>query len=111
MVSPYHSEQIEAITMVVDHIDSRSAWERQKIEAMVSDYLVFRREVEKFLTLHFGDICTQTCYRSQLSACCSREGIITFFADVVVNQLASEPSDIEQLLAALTKPNDGYHLW
>ena len=43
-----------------------------------------------------------------MSACCSREGIITFFADIVINLLVSDSSDFDKFLAVLSKPNDGF---
>ena len=107
-MNSYHREQIDALTLVKRYIDNLPASERQALTATVADYLGFRREVDDFLTTHFSDICTQTCYQSQLSACCSREGIITFFADVVVNFLVSELPDIDNLLAVLARPNDGF---
>ena len=107
-MNPYHQEQIDALTMVRRCLDNLPASERQLLTATLADYLGFREAVDDFLTSHFNDVCTQTCYRSRLSACCSREGIITFFADVVVNHLVSERSDVDKLLAVLKKPNDGF---
>ncbi|UCF95297.1 MAG: hypothetical protein JSW39_14480, partial [Desulfobacterales bacterium] len=51
--------------------------------------------------------CSHKCYRSRLSACCSRDGIITFFADVVVNTLLSTSDEIGVLLAGLNRSHDG----
>ena len=107
-MNPYNKEQIDALMMVKRYFDSLPVSERQILTATLADYLGFREEVDEFLARHFNDVCTQTCYRSRLSACCSREGIITFFADVVVNRLVSERSDIDKLLAVLNKPNDGF---
>jgi len=94
--------------MVKRHLEHLPASELQALKASVADYLTFRREVDDFLVHHFGEICTQTCYQSRMSACCSREGIITFFADVVVNLLVSAQADGDKLLAVLSKPNDGF---
>ena len=47
---------------------------------------------------------TDTCYQSRLSACCTREGIITFFADVVINALQSSASEMQALQERLTFP-------
>lgn len=108
MMNSYHKEQIDALKMVNGCLDSLSTSNRRQLEDSVADYLVFRRKVDRFLDAHFSNICTQTCYLSRLSACCSREGIITFFADVVVNQLVSAPSERDKLLAVLKKPNEGF---
>jgi len=64
--------------------------------------------VDAFLGEHFENICTQKCYQSKISACCSREGIITFFADVVVNVLVSNETEIKALARVLERPNDGF---
>jgi hypothetical protein len=107
-MNSYHKEQIDALMMVKHHLDDLPASELQRLNLSVTDYLAFRREVDDFLTTHLSDICTQTCYQSRISACCSREGIVTFFADVVVHLLVSARSDFDQLQAVLCKPNDGF---
>jgi len=107
-MNSYHKEQIDALTMVERQLAKPAGAERQALTASVADYLMFRLEVDEFLTAYFSDICTQTCYQSRLSACCSREGIITFFADIVVNLLVSERSGFDNLLEVLNKPNDGF---
>ncbi len=89
-MNSYHKEQSDALEMVQRYLAGISVLERKKLEAEVSDYLLFRDEVGSFLSTHFSGICTQKCYKSRLSACCTREGIITFFADVVVNALMSQ---------------------
>jgi len=107
-MNSYHKEQIDALIMVKRHLDNLPASEHQALRASVADYLMFRREIDDFLVKHFSEICTQTCYQSRMSACCSREGIITFFADIVVNVLVSAQADIDHLQAVLSKPNDGF---
>ena len=82
--------------------------ERQKLLAEVADYLAFRTQVDKFLSTHFRGVCTQTCFQNRLSACCSREGIVTFFADIVVNVLVSKPEEIENLISILHQSNTGF---
>jgi len=79
-----------------------------ELQSDVADYLKFREEAASFLSAHFSEVCTQKCYQSRLSACCSREGIITFFADVVVNALISEDNNMDLLLEVLKKPNIGF---
>ena len=107
-MNPYHQEQIDALSMVKRRIDDLPVFEREKLIASLTKYLGFRQEVDEFLAEHFSEICTRTCYQSRMSACCSREGIITFFADIVVNLLVSAQSDFDKLLAVLSKPNDGF---
>ena len=104
----YQKEQYDALLMVKKHLASISAPERLKLSNSLTDYLLFRHKVNTFLTDHFSQICTQRCYESKLSACCSREGIITFFADVVINILASEKKEVEALFTILQKPINGF---
>lgn len=94
--------------MVHQYLVSLSFSERDKLEGAVADYLSFRNDADFFLSENFGNVCTQKCYQSRLSACCSREGIITFFADVVVNALASQKREIESILTALQISNNGF---
>lgn len=107
-MNEYQSEQFETFDMVYKLISALSAQEKDRLNAMISDYLAFRKKTTEFLDVHFGEICTEKCYQSRLSACCSREGIITFFADIIINVLVSAEEDIEILLNILKLPNEGY---
>jgi hypothetical protein len=106
-MNPYHQEQIEAFAMVHKHLKN-NPFQRQELLSLVADYLAFRTGVDRFLSTRFSKICTRTCYQNRLSACCSREGIVTFFADIVINVLASELLEIEDLIAILSEPNTGF---
>ena len=104
-MSDYNREQENAFAVVRRHLKDiemplRNGPLRDSLEA----YLFFRRRVDRFLQEHFTSICGEACYRSRLSACCTKEGIITFFADVVVNALVSSPDEIEEILAVLQNP-------
>jgi hypothetical protein len=104
----YQEEQLEALLMVVEHIGTPESRIRRELQDMIAGYLSFCSEADAFLSENFSDICNEKCYRSDLSACCSREGIITFFADVVVNLLVSSPAEIQSLRAVLEKENRGF---
>ena len=108
MINSYHQEQIETLNMVYCHLKTISVQEKQRLLSQISDYLVFRDAVDEFLHEHFKNICTQKCYQSKVSACCSREGIITFFGDVVVNVLVSNETEIKELARVLKKRNNGF---
>ncbi|RPH51063.1 MAG: hypothetical protein EHM85_08030 [Desulfobacteraceae bacterium] len=103
----YHEEQLEALLMVAEHLGPQGSGVRRELGDMTAGYVSFRSEVDNFLSENFSDICNDKCYRSNLSACCSREGIITFFADVAINLLVSGPGDIAALRAVLEKENRG----
>jgi len=107
-MSGYQFEQLEALSVVRMHLKTLPRGEKDKLRLMTADYLEFRRRVDRFLETYFGSVCDQTCYQSRLSACCSREGIITFFADVVINQLFSEEAQIDDLAHALRNENDTF---
>jgi len=104
----YQKEQAEALKMVDCHIRTISVQERQRLLSQISDYLLFRDTVDAFLSDHFKNMCTHKCYQSKISACCSRESIITFFGDVVVNVLVSDETEIKALAMKLKSPNDGF---
>jgi len=106
-MNEYQEEQLQALEMVRNHLAGFSDNGQNNLRALVSDYLSFRREMACFLEKHFSHVCTRTCYQSNLSACCTREGIITFFADVVVNVLSSSADEIEKLHVGLKKPHEG----
>jgi len=101
MNSSYQLEQLETLEAVHRRISELTSTEQKRLGEECSDYLVFRDDVDQFLSQNFSNICTKSCYVNRRSACCSREGIITFFADVVVNALFSEPGAIEFLLTRL----------
>ena len=107
-MNSYQKEQSDALYMVRRCLATISSTERQKLKSDVAGYLSFREEVGSFLSTHFSGVCTQKCYKSRLSACCTREGIITFFADVVINALISQDREIDLLLTVLKKPNNGF---
>jgi len=107
-MNSYQQEQAESLAMVQRCLTTLSASERQALEVKISDYLLFRNEVDTFLSDHFSNLCTKKCYQNKLSACCSREGIITFFGDMVVNTLLSCNKEIDALVEVLQKPNTGF---
>lgn len=107
-MNDYQKEQTQAFSVVRKHLDSLPSSEREKLKEMTNDYLSFREETEAFLSEHFAALCTRECYQSRLSACCSQEGIITFFADTVINALFSRDHEIDRLLTVLGQENKGF---
>lgn len=107
-MSSYQKEQLDTLNLVCRHLERIPDREKMRLLLKISDYRMFRNRVDSFLDQHFKSVCTLKCYQSNVSACCSREGIITFFADVVVNVLVSEESEIKALANALVKPNTGF---
>jgi hypothetical protein len=107
-MNDYQREQLETLIEVHRRCRNLPLPEKKKLDGMMADYLSFRAETASFLSEHFSNICTRNCYENEISACCSREGIITFFADVAVNVLNSRDKEIEAMAAALQKANTGF---
>ena len=106
-MNSYQKEHLDAYTMVQRHVDTLKKEDKEKLRQLSVSYLSFRSDVARFLSDHFSRTCHLKCYQNQLSACCTREGIIAFFADVVVNTMSSSKKEIDRLKAALMKPNEG----
>jgi hypothetical protein len=106
-MNSYNQEQYDTLDMVRRYVDGLAKEEKTELVASLDDYLRFRHSVDDFLQTHFGSVCHQACYQSRLSACCSREGIVTFFADGVINVLLSTPQEIDRLAAALRSGDNG----
>ncbi|MCF8051606.1 MAG: hypothetical protein K9L59_10250 [Desulfobacterales bacterium] len=94
-MTSYNREQLEALRMVRRQLASMGEEGLAALRKRIDRYLAFRNDLEEFLRVRFGDICNEKCFCSRLSACCTREGIIVFFADVVVNALASSPQQLD----------------
>jgi len=107
-MNPYQNEQIDALQMVRRYLESLSSVELQQLKGEAADYLDFRRKVQSFLCDNFSAVCNSTCFHNRRSACCSREGIITFFTDMVVNALAADAESLDRLEAVLKTENEGY---
>jgi len=106
-MSSYNQEQYDALVMVRRYLAGLGEVEKVELVASLDDYLRFRQSVDDFQQAHFGSVCHQACYQSRLSACCSREGIVTFFADVVINVLLSTPQEIDRLAETLRQGDNG----
>jgi len=100
-LSEYNAEQLQTINEVLACLGGLSPGVRNALERSIADYLAFRRDVDRFLDTHFSAICSYRCYQSGKSVCCGREGITTFFADIVVNLLVSSTEEIQSLKQAL----------
>ena len=107
-MSSYQQEQIDALEMVLEHLQSLSEEDQRALADLTAEYLMFRKNVDAFLSAHLSDICTLRCYKNRLSACCSKEGIITFFADVVINAMLSSQEEIRLLARVLEEENSEF---
>ena len=107
-MTDYQKEQLDTLKIVLRHLSTLSDAKIALLKEQVADYLAFRKSVDVFLQKHFSDLCTRTCFESELSACCSKDGIITFFADIVINSLYASTEDIDRLISRLQNPHTGF---
>jgi hypothetical protein len=104
IMNEYQQEQWSALRQIADTIASIEAFAGEALRGEIRDYLQFREQLEVFLNQHFGRFCTQACFERQVSACCSKDGIITFWADHVINLYCSDNLQIEVLSSAIHRP-------
>jgi hypothetical protein len=107
-MNDYQKEQFISFAMVQKYLTGLEDSKRRALKKSVRDYLAFRSDVDAFLSTHFSRPCSRRCYLSRQSACCSREGIITFFADIVIDVLVSDKNEIDGLMEILKRPNNGF---
>ena len=104
MTNDYQREQLEALDQITVKIGSIQSIHSGNLCRDIRSYQLFRQQLESFQSQHFGRYCTQTCFENRTSACCSKDGIITFWADVVINVYHSSDNQIKELRAAIQKP-------
>jgi len=107
-MNSYQAEQFETLRMIRRHLSGMSTAKIDHLRAKTGDYLAYRRRMAQFLSAHFQDICTRECFSSRRSACCAKDSIITFFADVLINALLSTPEALDRLERRLQTPNQGH---
>ncbi len=100
-MSTYRQEQLDSQDMVMRYLEQASEAKRLDLKRLCTDYRGFRETIRLFQDQHLRAICTQACFQDQKSACCNKDGIITFFADLVINALFAPPQGLADLVAAL----------
>jgi hypothetical protein len=103
-MNSYQIEQLDALQMVQAQLAKLSTAEIADLRSQVNDYLLFRSHVASFSQKHFEAICTRNCFQSELSACCSKDGIIVFFADIVINALVSGKAELDAMAQGIRNP-------
>ena len=93
--------------MVRRYVEGLAPDARARLRRRLRSYLGFREEVARFHQAHLATVCSEKCFSTETSACCGREGIATFFADVVINVFLSSPAEIDALLLAVSEPTAG----
>ena len=105
VMNDYQTEQSDALQLVRAYLDAPPPAERAELHRLVAPYLRFREETDRFLAHHFDGLCTRRCYASGASACCAKDSIIVFFADLVVNALNAPADRLNGMAKALSAPN------
>ena len=106
-MNSYQTEQLSTFEGIRAHLPGLKGSLQLTMGDQLRAYLAFREKTDQFLAEHFSKICTSTCYRNQRSACCSKDGIITFFADMAINILHSDSAAVNLLAERLTIPHQG----
>ena len=107
-MNDYQIEQLEALRIVREGLNRLDVDSRCALDESIGEYLAFRAAVDRFQDRYFSEICTRTCFTSRTSACCSKDGIITFFADAVVNALVASKETLGTLTRVLEAPNTSH---
>ena len=107
-VNAYQKEQLEALNSVRVYFSTLTREQIGALKEKTIDYIAFRKQVDLFLNRYFDEICTENCYKNRLSACCSKDGIITFFADTVINCLFADEKQLDRMASRLLGSNEGF---
>ena len=100
-MSEYNTEQLETLRIVRQFLKSLSENETRFYKKQIEDYFLFRKKVSDFSRKNFSSICRAKCFENKLSACCTKEGIITYFADVFINAIHSDTSVLDNMESML----------
>jgi len=100
----YRDEQLQNQSIIQDFLRARGEAEIASIRNLCEAYLQFREDVARFQTRTLASYCHDACFQHQRSDCCNKDGIITFFADLVVNAVVSSPREIATLMESLQHP-------
>ena len=106
-MNDYQTEQLTAFELIRLHLPKLKKRLRKTQGPLLKAYLSFRKETDRYLDQYFDGVCSMSCYQNQHSACCSKDGIITFFADMVINILYSDEPTLDRLDRRLQSPHRG----
>ncbi len=106
-ISTYQAEHLETLQAVRRRLPLFCAKMPARIKEDLVGYKTYRHSVDEFLRENFQETCQTLCFTSNKSSCCSKEGILVFFADIVINVLNSSESQLDTLETALKSSNQG----
>jgi hypothetical protein len=105
-LNEYQQEQWQAVWQIIRAKDILNHVGNTQITAEIQSYIEFRCVLTTFQKRHFGSFCSQRCFENKASACCSKDGIVTFWADHVINAYCSTRNQIDNLIKAIKEPHD-----
>ncbi|MBU0994290.1 MAG: hypothetical protein KJ737_17505 [Proteobacteria bacterium] len=105
MMTDYNTEQLETLDMIVNVLPRMPEKEIIELKDSASDYLQFRQDMASFSDTYLAPLCKKKCHDTGLSACCTKDGIITYFTDMVLNVLFSDEKKISILKNTLSRSN------
>lgn len=100
-MNDYQMEQREALQIVRRHLHQASPAD---LAEQIAAYLAFRQKTARFYNARIEPVCRQKCFKTGISGCCTKDGIIVFFADVVINALQSTTRQLDRLEQAIDFP-------
>lgn len=103
-MNDYQMEQHEALQIVRRHLHQIPF---EDLDQQINAYLEFRQKTARFYKNHIEPVCTKKCFKTDISGCCTKDGIIVFFADVVINALHSTTRQLDRLEQAIGSPVPG----
>ncbi|MBS0013803.1 MAG: hypothetical protein KFF46_07510 [Desulfobacterales bacterium] len=103
-MNDYQMEQRQALQIVRRHLHQIPL---EDLEKQITDYLYFRQKTARFYNAHIEPVCEKKCFTTGISGCCTKDGIIVFFADVVINALQSTTRELDRLEQAIGSPSPG----
>lgn len=104
----YQKEHADTFKMVRSYLSARSGSERRYLRELCGPYTDFRKRLGQFQRAHVTGLCTAKCFQNHLSACCSRDSIVVYFADVVVHCLYADGARTDEMESALRGRNRGH---
>ena len=107
-MNTYQKEHLDTYRLVMDYLASHPAAERRYLLDLTADYMDFRKRLEEFQQMYVGGLCSGKCFLSSLSACCTRDSIVVYFADVLINCLYSNEDEISDVIELLKGDNKGH---
>lgn len=103
-MNPYQKEQWEGYSQISDQLKRMTSDDLIQLKNSTKSYVRFRQDLDMFLNLYFSEHCKKSCFQSSISACCSKDGIITFWADLVINAIHSNHIQMDRLMNSIQHP-------